>query len=161
MIVNSHRLGFIQLACKGFIFVNLTPTFTLWDSTSLVICFNTSFQGILNCKKTFCNFVNRYIMRLKNILMIILYVNAQSQETDSLETRTEQAVLRSYVENQAILEPILLQQASKGKQTKEQGSEDCLWTQLFFFFMSRCKHNKIKLCYNRLQFAKEIQTNTV
>ena len=31
----------------------------------------------------------------------------------------------------------------------------------FFFFMSRCKQNKIKLCYNRLQFVKETQTNTV
>ena len=27
----------------------------------------------------------------------------------------------------------------------------------FSFFMSRCKQNKIKLCYNRLQFAKETQ----
>ena len=31
----------------------------------------------------------------------------------------------------------------------------------FFFFMSRCKQNKIKLCYSRLQFVKETQTNTV
>ena len=69
------------------------------------------------------------------------------------------AVLRNYVKNQAILEPILLYWASKCKQTKEQGSKDCLWThiltflwdycQLFLFFMSRCKQNKIKLCYNR------------
>ena len=45
---------------------------------------------------------------------------------DSLETRAKRAVLRAYVENQAILEPILLYRASKCKQTKEQGSEDCL-----------------------------------
>ena len=32
----------------------------------------------------------------------------------------------SYVENQAILEPILLYRGSKCKQTKEQDSEDCL-----------------------------------
>ena len=38
---------------------------------------------------------------------------------DSLETW-------KYVENQAILEPILLYRASRHKQTKEQGSEDCL-----------------------------------
>ena len=31
----------------------------------------------------------------------------------------------------------------------------------FSFFMSRCKQNKIKLCYNRLQFVKETQTNAV
>ena len=43
---------------------------------------------------------------------------------DILETRAELAVLRTYVENQAILEPILL--SSKCKQSKEQGSEDCL-----------------------------------
>ena len=46
--------------------------------------------------------------------------------TDSLETRAELAVLRTYRENQAILQPILLYPASKCKQTKEQGSEDCL-----------------------------------
>ena len=52
--------------------------------------------------------------------------------TDSLETRAEPAVLRTYVENQAILEPILYR-ASKCKQNKEQGSEDCLWTHIFTF----------------------------
>ena len=58
---------------------------------------------------------------------------SQSQETDSLETRAELAALRIYVENQAILEPIPLYQASKCKQTKEQGSEDSLWTHIFTF----------------------------
>ena len=53
--------------------------------------------------------------------------------TYSLETQAEPAVLCTYVENQAILEPILLYQASKCKQTKEQGSEDCLWTHIFTF----------------------------
>ena len=53
--------------------------------------------------------------------------------TDSLETRAEPAVLGTYVENQAILEPILLYRASKCKQTKEQGSEDCLWTHICTF----------------------------
>ena len=80
-------------------------------------------------------------------------------------------IVCTYVENQAILEPILLYRTSKCKQTKEQGSEDCSWThiftflkdycQLFFFLMSRCKQNKIKLCYDRLQSVKETQTNTV
>ena len=49
---------------------------------------------------------------------------------NSLETRAKLAVLRTYVENQAILEPILLYRASKCKQTKEQ---DCLWTHIFTF----------------------------
>ena len=53
--------------------------------------------------------------------------------TYSLETRAEPAVLRTYVENQAMLEPILLYRASKCKQTKEQRSEDCLWTHIFTF----------------------------
>ena len=52
---------------------------------------------------------------------------------DSLETLAELAVLRSYVENQAILEPILLYRASKCKQTKERGSQDCSWTHIFAF----------------------------
>ena len=54
-------------------------------------------------------------------------------ETDSLEAQAEPAVLCTYVENQAILEPILIYRASKCKQTKEQGSEDCLWTDIFTF----------------------------
>ena len=53
--------------------------------------------------------------------------------TYSLETRAEAAALRTYVVNQATLEPILLYRASKYKQTKEQGSEDCLWTHIFTF----------------------------
>ena len=53
--------------------------------------------------------------------------------TYSLETRAEPAVLRTYVENQARLEPILIYRASKYKQTKEQGSQDCLWTHIFTF----------------------------
>ena len=32
---------------------------------------------------------------------------------------------------------------------------------VFFFFMSRCKQKKITLFYNRLQFVKETQTDTV
>ena len=53
--------------------------------------------------------------------------------TDGLGTRTELAVLRTYVENQAMLEPILLYRESKCKQTKQQGSEDCLWTHIVTF----------------------------
>ena len=45
---------------------------------------------------------------------------------NSVETWAEPAVLHTYVENPAILEPILLYRASKCKQIKEQGSEDCL-----------------------------------
>ena len=37
--------------------------------------------------------------------------------------------LRIYAENQALLQPILLYQASKCKQS----SEECLWTHIFSF----------------------------
>ena len=97
--------------------------------------------------------------------------HSHKKQKDSLETQAELPVLRTYVENQAKLESILLYHASKCKQTKEKGSDDCLWTyvfsfllnycQLFFRFLSRCKQNRIKLCYNRLQFVKEKQISTV
>ena len=44
---------------------------------------------------------------------------------DSLETRAELAILRTYVENQAVPEHTLLYPASKCKQTIEKGSENC------------------------------------
>ena len=55
-----------------------------------------------------------------------------------LKTRAELTVLRAYIENQAILEPILFNRASKCKQTKEQSSEDCLQTH-FFTFLCDCR----------------------
>ena len=58
----------------------------------------------------------------------------QSQETDSLETRAGLAVIRVYIENQAILELILLNRVSKCKQTKEQDSEDCLCIHILPFY---------------------------
>ena len=45
-------------------------------------------------------------------------LHGHKKPEDSLETRAEQAVLRAYVENQAILEPVLFYRASKYKQTK-------------------------------------------
>ena len=57
----------------------------------------------------------------------------KEQGTDSLETRAELTVLRTYAENQAIVEPILLYRTSECKQTKEPGSQDCLWTYIFTF----------------------------
>ena len=60
-------------------------------------------------------------------------ITSHKKRKDSLETRVELAVLRTYVESQAIIEPILPYRASKCKQTKEQDSEDCLWTHIFTF----------------------------
>ena len=55
-------------------------------------------------------------------------------QTSRLSRNTgELAVLRAYVENKAMLEPILLYWPSKCKQTKKQGTEDCLWTHIFTF----------------------------
>ena len=58
---------------------------------------------------------------------------SHKKRKDSLKTRAELADLRTYIENQALLEPILLYRESKCKQTKEQGSEDSLWIHVFFF----------------------------
>ena len=58
---------------------------------------------------------------------------SHKKRKDSLETSAELVVLRTYVDNKAIIEPILFYQASKCKQTKEQGKEDCLWTHIFTF----------------------------
>ena len=44
--------------------------------------------------------------------------HSHKKQKNNLETRAEWAVLHSYVENQAILEPILVYLASKYKQTK-------------------------------------------
>ena len=67
----------------------------------------------------------------------MVYLNGYSivirNGKDSLETWAEPAVLCIYIENQDILEPILLYHASKCKQTKEQGSKDCLWAHIFTF----------------------------
>ena len=77
--------------------------------------------------------------------------HSHKKRKDSLETRAELTVLCVYVENQAILEPILLYRASECKQTKEQVSEDCLWTHIFtflrnyyaFFFPFFCQNANI------------------
>ena len=51
-------------------------------------------------------------------MSVVFVVNSIVIRIDSLETRVELAILRTYVENQAILEPILVYRASKCKQTK-------------------------------------------
>ena len=96
------------------------------------------------------------------------FEHSHKKRKDSSEPRAELAVLRIYVEKQGLLESISLYRASKCTQTKEQGSEDCLWThiftflcddyQFFFFSLPKCR---IKLCFNRLQFVKETQISTV
>ena len=53
-------------------------------------------------------------------------ITSRKKRKDSLEIRVELAVLCTYVESQAIIEPILPYRASKCKQTKEEDSEDCL-----------------------------------
>ena len=60
--------------------------------------------------------------------------NGNEKQKDSLETRADLVVLRTYVENQAILQPILLYRALKCKQTKEHGKVDCFLTPNFTFF---------------------------
>ena len=63
-------------------------------------------------------------------------MHSHKKRKDSLDARAVLAVLCLciYVENQAILELILLYRASKYKQTKEQGSMDCLLIHIFTFY---------------------------
>ena len=71
-------------------------------------------------------FVDHYI-RVYNLNIEEEYFkHSHKKWKHSLETRAELAVLCIYVENQAILEPIILHRGSKCKHTKEQGSEDYL-----------------------------------
>ena len=65
--------------------------------------------------------------------MVYVCKKSHKKRNDSLEIWVEPSVLCVYVENQAKIEPILLYRASKCKQTKEQGSDDCLWTHIFTF----------------------------
>ena len=56
--------------------------------------------------------------------------HSHKKRKDGLETQAELALRHTYIENQAILEPILLYRSSKCNQTKEEGSED-----LFYLFI--------------------------
>ena len=60
--------------------------------------------------------------------------HSYKKQKDSLEIRAELAFLRIYVEKKAILEPILFYWTSKFKQTKDQGSKDCLWSHFLPFY---------------------------
>ena len=141
-------------------------------------CFNSKiFQSFSFSMKDFPQIIlliSNYILKIVSQVFQVKGApsnHSHKKRKDSLETRAEVAVICTNVENQAMLEPILLYQVSKCKQTKEQGRKDCLWThiftflsdycQLFFFFLSRCNQKKIKLCFNWLQFVKETQINTV
>ena len=92
----------------------------------------------------------KIVVYMNRYFMLIYLQHSHKKRKDSLETRTEPAILCVYVENQAILEPILLYRASKCKQTKEQGNEDCLWTifspfyvVIIHFFSFSCQNANI------------------
>ena len=81
-------------------------------------------------------------------------IHSQKKRKDSLETWTDRAVLGAYVENQAILGPILPYRVSKYKPkgrllrlfVNSNFTFLCDQYQGFFFPLSRYKHFKIKLC---------------
>ena len=58
--------------------------------------------------------------KIANYLFLTL-CHSHKKRKDSLKTRAKRGVLRAYVENEAILEPILLCRASKYCQTKKSG----------------------------------------
>ena len=134
--------------------------------------FNLQFHNFYSCVINFTFF--SYLILLAFfvfIFYIVLIMKISRSHTEDWLNHSRKNHSRIYVENQCILEPILLYRVSKCEQTKEQGSEDCLWTHIFnflrdyykffFFFLPKCKYNRIKLCYSRLQFVKETQISTV
>ena len=62
-----------------------------------------------------------------DVILISSWKRNHKKRKDSLKPGAELAVLRTYVENQTKLGPILLYRASKYKQIKD----DCLWTHIF------------------------------
>ena len=82
------------------------------------------------------------------------FQQSHKKRRNSLETHAKLAVLSTYTENQAMLEPIPFYLVSKCKQTKEQGSEDCLWTHIFTSLQSFCQ-----LFYFFYQYANKIRSN--
>ena len=95
---------------------------------------------IAHWSRTFYCSVFYAFFTLQNYIAIVN--TATHDENVSIVTRNEKivwkllaelAAIRTYVENQAILEPIFLYWASKCKQTKEQDSVVCLWTHICTF----------------------------
>ena len=88
-----------------------------------------------------------------------------------METRDELAVLCVYIENQAILEPILIYHASKYKQTQKQVARTvygpiCVPSCetnicIFLLYRSRCGHVMVKLNHNVLRCLAETVINTI
>ena len=101
-----------------------------------MIIFSVQFSFFLNFSIDFLRTMSNQLIYYKDPFGILLFNSITTYLTlfnHSHKKRivwkhglVELAVLRTYVENQAILEPILLYRRSKCKQTKEQGSEDCL-----------------------------------
>ena len=87
------------------------------ESTQNQRCFNVEFYGWINVDKSTSNQRGYQVDRRHDV--ISTYINVESTLSVCWE---------------AILEPILLYRASKCKQTKEQGSEDCLRTYFLPFY---------------------------
>ena len=85
--------------------------YSFYTNVTVVKCYNcgsmNTYISSWEVNELLCNMTAQVTECLFNIVI----------RTDSLETRAELAVLRTYVENQAIIEPILLYRASKCKQT--------------------------------------------
>ena len=62
-----------------------------------------------------------FIEVLREDFFVDFWQHSHNKRKDSIKTRAKRAVLRVYVENQAILETILLYRASEYKDTERQG----------------------------------------
>ena len=70
----------------------------------------------------------------KKLLRTVLDVS----NCDKKHSQKKRKDLHTFIENQAIRKSIPLYRAFKCKQTKEQDSEDCLWTHIFTFLCDYC-----------------------
>ena len=106
------------------------PSWKCSEETRVLFIFNSYSSNSIQ------NIINETLCKTPTFQLICWwgnFVHSHKIQKDSLETRAELAILRTYGEKKAILELILLYRASKCKQAKEQGSEDCLWTRSFTF----------------------------
>ena len=123
-IENSHCFFLLfplfTAACASFAFLNGRCLQFL--DTVLCEILNVTSGHLCHCKKK----KNVFLITSIYVILHLQLFHSHKKQKVSLETQGKLVVLHSCVENQTMLEPILLYQTSKCKQTKEQGSEDCL-----------------------------------
>ena len=104
----------------------------------------------------------------KILLSKCSFLHSHKKRKDSLEARAELAVLRT-LRTKLYQNPFFFTRYQIVNKLKSRAARTVygpislpFYKIIFrFFFLSRCKQNKIKFYYSRWHFAKETQTNTV